>query len=356
MNISKKKKNKGLKALMIVISALATISIVGSLYIAYNPQTVIGIIQNAMYTDNKEINPHEPLNTPSKKVKENGILYVNDVKYGDTYPNSYLDISYPNEDTSINRPTIVYFHGGGFFGGDKALGDPLAVNDDANYLFDKLVLDDFNLVNVNYVLVPEFHFPDPVIQMNEAINYLIDNQEELGLNMEDVVIFGQSAGAIMAAQYGAILSNEEYKNSYKLTEEPKLELTNIRGLIIDDAPLDIPNFESLKLKLLIGNYLNDSIFFDDKELAKQYNPLNYLTKDYPRSFTTSGTDDGFPKDMKKLSDELTKLGVENINFEPPKDKYGLTKHGYLSNLKYDESGAAQDCYDRIIRFLSKTTE
>jgi len=51
---------------------------------------------------------------------------MNDIKYADEYSTT---------DTSIKRPTIVYFHGRGYFGGDKAMGDPLAVNDDANMLF-----------------------------------------------------------------------------------------------------------------------------------------------------------------------------------------------------------------------------
>lgn len=74
-----------------------------------------------------------------------------------------------------NRPTIVYFHGGRYLGGDKAIGDPLAVNYDSNYLFDKLVLEGYNLVNVNYVLVPEYNFPSPIIQMKKAsmnLNYM----------------------------------------------------------------------------------------------------------------------------------------------------------------------------------------
>ncbi|MST72477.1 hypothetical protein [Olsenella porci] len=29
-------------------------------------------------------------------------------------------------DTSVRRPTLVYFHGGGFSGGSKSIGGPLA--------------------------------------------------------------------------------------------------------------------------------------------------------------------------------------------------------------------------------------
>ncbi len=308
---AKRSGKKVLKVFLAIIAVFLIIGISGYFYVAYHPQVVVGIIQKALYPEGKEINPVEPQNVPDRKVRENGILYVNDIKYGSTYPNSFLDISYPTEDTSVDRPTIVYFHGGGYFGGDKVMGDPLAVNEDSTYLFDRLVLEGYNLVNINYVLVPDYHFPDPVIQMNEAINYLIDNQAELGLDMGKVIIFGQSAGAIMTAQYGAILSNSDYRLFFPLTEEPKLEM------------------------------------------AGMYNAISYVNGLFPRSFLTAGTDDGFPEDMQELSDRLTESGVENIYFYTPEEKYGLTMHGYLSNLKYDTSGAAKDCFDAIIEFIKE---
>lgn len=60
----------------------------------------------------------------------------------------------------------------------------MAVNDDANILFDKLVENGYNLVNVNYALVPDYKFPVPVIQMNQAINFLVENSEKYNLNMK----------------------------------------------------------------------------------------------------------------------------------------------------------------------------
>ena len=36
-------------------------------------------------------------------------------------------------------------------------------------------------------------FPVPLIQMNQAINFSVENAEKYGLNMDNVVIFGQSA-------------------------------------------------------------------------------------------------------------------------------------------------------------------
>lgn len=346
-------KSKKLKVLTIILGALLLVGGGSFYYVSYNPQIIIGAIQKFMYGDS-EFNSYEPLQEPIETTKDSGIYYKGDLNYAKQYPNSYLDISYPDHDTTRVRPTIVYFHGGGFFGGSKVMGDPLASGDDSNYLLDSLVLEGYNLVNVDYALVPDYHFPVPVYQMNQAINYLIENSEELGLDMNNVVVMGSSAGAIMAAQYGAILSNPDYKERFDFEEEPKLTLNELKAIVVDDAPLNIPTFDSLSLKLMIANYLDDSIFFNDEEKATTYNPINYITSYYPNTFLTAGTDDGFPEDMKLMSNELSKANVENVYFYPNIDQYGETKHGYLANLKNDPF-AAQDSYDTLIDFLRTNT-
>ena len=118
---------------MIAIAIICGILAIGSgaaAYVYYHPQIIIGGIQKMLYRNGKPINSFEPFAPAMRRVKENGQLYVTEIQYGTDYPNSYLDITYPNEDTSASRPTIVYFHGGGFFGGDKSMGDPMAVDDD----------------------------------------------------------------------------------------------------------------------------------------------------------------------------------------------------------------------------------
>ena len=197
-NKTKSKKHQILERFVIALLILGVI--IGGIfaYVSKKPQIIVGFIQSLLYQD-RPINSFEPFNEPDSTIREDGSLYVNDIKYGDEYANSYLDITYPSEDISVDRPTIIYFHGGGYFGGDKSMGDPLAVDDDINFLFNEIVKNGYNFVNVNYALVPDYHFPVPLIQMNQAINFLVENDEKYGLNMDNVVIFGQSAGAILTA-------------------------------------------------------------------------------------------------------------------------------------------------------------
>ena len=47
------------------------------------------------------------------------------VNYSDVYTDSYheIDIYTPDGDIEINRPVILYMHGGSFYGGNKTLTD-----------------------------------------------------------------------------------------------------------------------------------------------------------------------------------------------------------------------------------------
>lgn len=328
-----------------VICAIIIVCVI--ILCGYNflPRIIVGIIQKGLYKDGAPINSYEPFGEPGRRVKENGELYVTEIKYGEKYPNSYLDITYPTEDTSVDRPTIIYFHGGGYFGGDKSWGDPMAIDDDANYLFTEIVKHGYNFVNVNYALVPEYHFPTPLIQMNEAINFLNENQEAYGLNMNNVVIFGQSAGAVLTAQYGALLSNEDYRKEMNIY--PDIKTDQVKALIIDDAPLRTEKY-NFSLWVLMANYLGNSNIYSKQ--AKQMNALHYIKETVPPCFMTAGNTDGFPWEMEALSEKLTIMGVENEYFFRDRS-YEDLPHGYLNMLKNNKY--ARECFEHIIAFMNK---
>lgn len=316
-------------------------------YVYYHPQIIIGGIQKMLYRNGKPINSFDPFAPALRRVKENGQLYVTEIQYGTDYPNSYLDITYPNEDTSACRPTVVYFHGGGFFGGDKSMGDPMAVDDDANRLFEEVVQNGFNFVNVNYGLVPDCHFSVPLIQMNQAIAHLKEHAAEYGLNMENVVIFGQSAGAVLTGQYGALLANESYRNLLGIT--PAIEAEHVKALIIDDAPYMTEHF-GIKLKLMLGNYLGTMHMRGD--MAEKYNAYRFITKGYRPSFLTAGNTDGFPDDMSAFAQKLGEVGTAYEYFFTPGEVCDLP-HGYLNLVKENEHARA--CFDHILLFMKKYT-
>lgn len=176
---------KVLKIMGIVIGIICVLLTALYLFITTHTQIIVGIIQKGMYQDSKP-NSFEPIYTPGEGVKADGQYKINDIAYGTEYPNSFLDITYPDSDREADRPTLFYFHGGGFFGGSKNMGDPMAASD-ATALIDDLCAQGYNIVNVDYALVPEYHFPVPLIQMNEAIRFISEHKDEYNINMDKVI-------------------------------------------------------------------------------------------------------------------------------------------------------------------------
>lgn len=307
-------------------------------------EKIIGGIQSALYKG-AVFNSFEPMRPAKRAVKENGQLMVTEIRYGTRFMNSYLDITYPNEDTSVKRPTVFYTHGGGFFGGSKTMGDPMAAGDDANFLFEDIAKAGYNFVNVDYVLTPEGHFPDQLMQLTEAIDFCAEHAEEYGLDMTNVVVMGSSAGAILTGQFGALLANPEYRE--KLGIEPKICPDHIKCLIVDDAPFRTEKY-NWALKAMIGNLLQTTDMCSVK--ATLFNAYAWFTGAMKPCFFDAGPKDGFPEDMQACADKLTALGVENEVFIPENKEL---PHGFLNLARTDAKAAEGE--RRIIAFMNRYT-
>lgn len=340
------KKKKTLRAFLVVLLVILGVIIAGAVILLTHTQIIVGAIQNLSQGTVNTKNLYEPLHEPLQAKKDNGQYIITEIKYSDDYPNSFLDITYPDENTETQHPTLIYFHGGGFFGGSKCDGDPLAEGD-ATALLDDICAEGFNLVNIDYALVPEYHFPTPLIQANEAFRFLMAHAEEYHLDMERVVIMGSSAGAIMTSQMGSIITNPDY--AALLGIEPVLSREQVAGLVIDDAPLDYDSF-SLGTKVLIGNYMKGSIFPSKAEIAK-FNNILSVTKDYIPCVLLGSE---YCADMRELHDALEAVGVEHILIDPLAERGIQMQHCFVAGERANE--IAKDAYDRMIIFIQERTQ
>ena len=183
--------------------------------------------------------------------------------------------------------------------------------------------------------------------MNQAIAYMKEHAEEYHLNMDNVVLMGSSAGAIMVAQYGSVLANQEY--AQLLNIEPSIAKEHVKALVIDDAPLDYAKF-SLGTKMLVGNYVSETIYLSEEEI-NAYNPISHVNKDYPASFLLGSE---YRTDMVSLNKALKQAGVENELVDPLAEE-GLEKpHGFVANLRNDPVSAK--AFERMMTFIDERTK
>ncbi|MBE5832989.1 MAG: alpha/beta hydrolase [Butyrivibrio sp.] len=338
--MNEKKKKKIRKVLIIFIVILAVLA-GGILFVLTHTQIIVGTIQKLSASTVNTANVYEPLGEPMEGLKDNGQYVITEVKYSETYPNSYLDITYPNKDRDATNPTLIYFHGGGFFGGSKSVGDPLAESD-ATVLLDDICAEGFNLVNIDYVLVPEYHFPDPLIQANEAFLFLMEHSEEYHLDMDCVVIMGSSAGAIMTSQLGSVITNPDYADILGIS--PVLKPEQIMAVVLDDAPLAYDKF-SLGTKILVGNYVKGSIFLSQKEI-RRYNNILWVDSNYPPNVLLGSE---YYVDMRDMDEALTAAGVVHELIDPLAERNMEMQHCFVASERVND--VARDAFDRMITFI-----
>ena len=341
-----RKAGKKRHTILIVLVVLLAVPATAALILMTHTQIIVGTIQKLSAGAVNTINSYEHLGEPMEGVKDNGQYIITEIRYSDNYPNSFLDITYPDENREASRPTLIYFHGGGFFGGSKNIGDPLA-GSDATALLDDICAGGFNLVNIDYVLVPEYHFPAPLIQANEAFQFLLDHADEYHLEMDQMVIMGSSAGAIMTSQLGSIITNPDYAAALGIS--PVLKPEQIKAVVLDDAPLVYDKF-SLGTKVLVGNYVKGSIFLSREE-KQTYNNILWVDSNYPDAFLLGSE---YYVDMREMDAALTSANAEHALVDPLAERNLQMQHCFVASER--ENDVAKDAFDRMMFFIKQRVQ
>ena len=159
----------------------------------------------------------------------------------------HLDIFIPNK----VEATFIYFHGGGIVEGDKTDCDDLMMS---------LANKNFLMVNVNYSLYPNTHFPEFLLEAAKAVRFVFDHAKEYGIDIKSIYLSGQSAGAYIVTM---LCLNKEYLNSVELS--PK----DIKGYVSDSGQM-IDHFNVQKFEYGIDPWL---------QRISHIGPMYYVNKD-----------------------------------------------------------------------------
>lgn len=121
--------------------------------------------------------------------------YFPDVPYADEDPRQVMDIWLPNEGEGP-FPLIVFVHGGGWVSGNKRENTMPGVF--------KFPSQGYAVACVEYRLVPDVHWPEPLEDVRAAIRYLRAHAAEYNLDAENIAIMGNSAGGHLACMVAAL--------------------------------------------------------------------------------------------------------------------------------------------------------
>lgn len=283
-------------------------------------------------------------NTNSKHTNESeGITRVTDVAYADGgRRSSTLDIYYPSAATEP-LPVILWVHGGGWVMGDKKdIGDYAVQLSKRGHV----------VVSMNYALAPNTTYPVPVMQTNQALTYIRDHVSQYQGDPNNLFLAGNSAGAQIASQTAALLTNPNLAKQMNIT--PAVEPEKIRGTLLFCGPYNLRTVESTGfpfMRTFLWSYTGSKAYEEDPRLDEMSTVLQ-ATAAFPPSFITSGNDDPLTVQSIELAEVLEHQGVttETLFFQSSSEKLG---HDYQFNLRSEAAGQALQASVQFIQAHQK---
>ena len=270
------------------------------------------------------------------KVRDEGltepenIVKIKDLAYGND-PEQVLDLYYPS-DTGSALPAIVSVHGGGYVYGDKDL---------YRFYCMSLAQRGFAVVNFSYRLAPGYRFPAQLNDVNAVMQFARSHAEEYFIDPHNIFFVGDSAGAQMASQYLAAVTNPAYASLLGL-EIPKFDVRACAlncGFYIPDPHQD---------RMLMKCYLEDPSQVKTEEM----DVIAHITSAFPPAFVMTSNGDFLRKRAMPFVDVLTAKGVEAEYHDYCPDDRELG-HVFHCNMK---EPYAKICNDEECAFFAAHVE
>ncbi len=161
-------------------------------------------------------------------------------------------------------PAVLLIHGGAWTGKDgRWQMEPIAK---------RLACRGYAVLNVTYRLAPQWRYPAPAHDVQEAVKWLRDHAVEEGIDPLRIAIYGYSAGGYLATHVGLI-------------EGP--ESAHVRAIVAGSAPSDLRFYPG-------GDLVPQFLGGTQREIPERFkeaSPVTYVTRRSPPMFIYHSTGD-----------------------------------------------------------------
>lgn len=239
-----------------------------------------------------------------------------------------------------NLPVIMYIHGGGWSGGNaKAVSS-----------FAKLIASNGYIVaNVDYALSPENPYPSSTIQLVEVLNYIYENANQYNMDKNNIFIGGNSAGAHLSSQLGALLSNSKYAKTVGV--DIKVPNDSIKGLVLFNGVYNFDTAGDCSFPFFdkFAWAYTGKKDYENYSKIDEMSTIKHIDKNYPSTFITSGDADPLEPQSLEFAKILKEKGIDTTTLFWTGRNIGLY-HDYIYELDTKE---AQKSYEMMINFLNE---
>ncbi|MEG1528567.1 MAG: alpha/beta hydrolase [Clostridia bacterium] len=283
---------------------------------------------------------------PSTPENYSEILLLTDkianVEYSSKFGENILDIISP-KNNSQKLPLIVYIHGGYYTSGDKLTKEAYCR---------VIAQKGYVVANINYLLSPEAVYPTQLIQVNDAIKFLLDNATKYNIDSDKIFIGGDSAGGHLSGQLGCLYTNEAFANKLSLT--PVIKPDQLKGVLLlcgffNFYTVRDTNFPLLNQAMWMFTGVKE---YENSPYAGLIDTISNVNADYPDTYIICGDYDPFYKQNQEMSAKLKSLGVKVVDYLPTTTSDKL-QHEFQSNFDLKE------CYeglDKLFDFLASASK
>ncbi|MEI6676958.1 MAG: alpha/beta hydrolase [Mariniphaga sp.] len=215
-----------------------------------------------------------------------------------------LDL-YKSQDLNKTAPLLVFIHGGGWSGGERA-----------DYLVYLLAFAKKGYVTatVSYRLLKDAPYPACAEDITDAVQWLYKNGDNYGYDPNRIALIGGSAGAHLA-----LLAAYEWKN-VKTNTDSTFVCSNrhrIKAVVDIYGPTDLTT-EFSRTNSTVISFLAHS-YAQAPELFLEASPIRYLDKYDPPTMILHGTSDQTvpigQSDLLKA--KLDSLAIPNVYYKVP---------------------------------------
>jgi acetyl esterase/lipase len=234
----------------------------------------------------------------------------------------------------VQRPVMIFVHGGGWIGGDKA---------DVASKPEFFVRAGYVFVSINYRLGPQAKFPANVQDVATAIVWTIRNIAHYGGDPNRIYLIGHSAGGHLVT---LVATDERY------LKEQGSGLSAIRGVVsLDTAGYDLSIFASrCKNHALPEPY--STAFGQDPATWKNASPVTYIQagKSIPRMAIIYSGDVGIGSDVRRelmAREFVAKLTAVNV----PSELIGAPEKNH-NDINTDFGHPDDPLGQKVLTFLS----
>lgn len=306
-----------------------------------SPRLVTKLVEVAFDRDNRRVAramaPHVPVGSHSRL----------DLSYRAGDPAATLDVHRPTGVTGP-LPVVVWVHGGGWVSGDKS--------DVAPYL--KILCLNSRIplaaVGLNYSKGPHAQYPTALRQIDAAFSYLRAHADDLGLDLGRVVLAGDSAGAQLASQYAAMVTDHVFAADVGLA--PTLTATQLRGVVLHCGVYDLESFRHAPLVVRWGfsrvmwAWTGRLDIAENRALA-QMSTVRTATAGFPPAMITGGNGDPLTANQSRpFAARLTELGVPSTALFYDDDHAPALLHEFQFNL---DGADGPVTLERTLSFLTE---